>query len=60
MSLNDWLAWAVSDAGKRGLSELRPLLEGLARVTAQLRSASWNDDASGSVAGAGKSSPDAR
>jgi hypothetical protein len=42
-----WLQNAVADAERRGLPDLRPLLENLAQATAFLRSADWNDDASG-------------
>jgi hypothetical protein len=34
-----WLARATADADARGLPELRPLLEGLARSTTALRDA---------------------
>jgi hypothetical protein len=34
-----WLASAVADAERRGLPELKPLLEGLARSMAALREA---------------------
>jgi hypothetical protein len=34
-----WLASAIEDAERRGLPELKPLLEGLARTTASLRAA---------------------
>jgi len=34
-----WLAAAVEDAERRGLPELKPLLEGLAKSTAALRAA---------------------
>lgn len=34
-----WLAAAIEDAARRGLPELKPLLEGLARSTAALRAA---------------------
>ena len=37
--LDDWLASAIADAERRGLPELRPLLEGLARSTAVVRDA---------------------
>ncbi len=43
-----WLQNAVVDAERRGLPELRPLLESLAQATALLRSADWNDAADGS------------
>jgi hypothetical protein len=39
MNVADWLAAACADADKRGLSELRPLLESLARSTTALRTA---------------------
>ncbi len=38
-SIDAWLAAAVADAVRRGLPELEPLLEGLARSTAALREA---------------------
>jgi hypothetical protein len=38
-----WLLAAVADAERRGLSDLKPLLEGLAQATVTLRSADWND-----------------
>lgn len=34
-----WLASAIEDAERRGLPDLKPLLEGLARSTASLRAA---------------------
>jgi hypothetical protein len=34
-----WLAAAIDDARRRGLPELQPLLEGLARSTQALREA---------------------
>ena len=43
-----WLAAAVADAERRGLPELKPLLETLARSTASLRSA--DDEDSGRTA----------
>ncbi len=42
-----WLADALADAERRGLPELKPLLENLARATGQLRRADWNEEASG-------------
>ena len=39
MTIADWLAAACADADKRGLSELKPLLESLARSTTTLRRA---------------------
>jgi hypothetical protein len=40
MTVNDWLKAAIADAEKRGLPELKPLLEGLATSTQALRDAS--------------------
>ena len=37
--IEDWLAAAVADARRRGLPELQPLLEMLARSTTALRRA---------------------
>ena len=42
MQITDWLRAACADADARGLPELKPLLETLARATARLREA---DDA---------------
>jgi IS5 family transposase len=39
MHVADWLAHAIADAEARGLSGLKPLLEGLARSTQALRDA---------------------
>jgi hypothetical protein len=47
MTIKTWLEAATQDADRRGLSGLRPLLEGLARSTAALRAADWNLDARG-------------
>jgi hypothetical protein len=43
-----WLAAAIDDAERRGLPELKPLLEALARSTAALRAA---DEATSSAPG---------
>ena len=45
MTIAEWLAQAKADAEKRGLPELMPMLDGLARATEQLRAADWNDNA---------------
>jgi hypothetical protein len=37
--IDQWLAAAVADAERRGLHDLRPLLEAMARSTAALRAA---------------------
>jgi hypothetical protein len=47
MTLEQWLEDARMDAFRRKLPELAELLEGLAKSTAVLREADWNDDASG-------------
>jgi len=45
MTVEDWLKAAIADAKRRGLPELKPILEGLARATSALRAADWNKDA---------------
>jgi hypothetical protein len=47
MTIKTWLDAAVQDAERRNLPQLRALLETLARSTSALRSAEWNDDATG-------------
>ena len=47
MTIEQWLEDAKSDAYRRKLPELADLLETLARATAALRAADWNDDAAG-------------
>ncbi len=44
MNLNQWLASALADADRRGLSSLKPLLEGFSKGTETLRAADWGDD----------------
>lgn len=39
MTIDAWLKAACDDAERRGLAELKPLLETLARATAALRDA---------------------
>ena len=46
MTVAEWLALAKADAEKRGLPDLIPALEGLAKATEQLRAADWNRSAS--------------
>jgi hypothetical protein len=45
MTVDAWLKAAVADAERRGLPELKPLLEAIARATQALRAADFNDDA---------------
>lgn len=45
MTVDRWLTAAIADAERRGLPELKPLLEGLAVATTALRAAAWNDRA---------------
>ncbi|HVH27243.1 MAG TPA: hypothetical protein VM818_10800 [Vicinamibacterales bacterium] len=47
MTIDDWLRAAIADAERRGLPELKPQLEALARSTRLLREADFRDDASG-------------
>ena len=44
MTVDHWLKLALADAERRGLPELRSLLQTLADATRQLRAAPWNDD----------------
>ncbi len=46
MTVDAWLQAAIADAERRGLPELKALLENLARATRALRAADFNDDAS--------------
>ncbi len=43
MTVDSWLQAAVADAERRGLPELKPLLEALARATRSLRTADFNE-----------------
>ena len=43
--LQAWLRSAQADAERRGLPDLKPLLEALARATQMLRAADFNDNA---------------
>jgi len=47
MTIESWLQAAIADAERRGLPELKPILETLARATKALRAADFNDEASG-------------
>ena len=40
--VREWAETAIADAERRGLPELRPLLESLAQSLAILRAADWN------------------
>lgn len=50
MTIEQWLEDGKSDAYRRKLPELADLLDGLARATAALRAADWNDDAAADLA----------
>ena len=45
MTIEDWLKAAIADAERRGLPELKPLLEGLAQATRLLRSGGFGGHA---------------
>ncbi len=45
MTVEGWLHAVMADAERRGLPDLIPILETLARATAALRAADWNEDA---------------
>jgi hypothetical protein len=42
MTIETWLEAAIADAERRGLPDLKPILETLARATAALRAADFN------------------
>ncbi|MBI1876146.1 MAG: hypothetical protein HYS05_19955 [Acidobacteria bacterium] len=44
MTVQEWLRAAQADAERRGLVDLKPLLETLAQATAALREAAFEDD----------------
>jgi len=52
MTIDAWLKAAIADAERRGLPELKPILETLARATAALRAADFNDRADDDSPGA--------
>jgi hypothetical protein len=45
MTIDQWLQDAQADAERRGLPELKPLLEALARATTALRAGDFNSHA---------------
>jgi hypothetical protein len=47
MTIAEWLNEAKADAMRRGLPELAPILETLAKAIEDLRAAAWNDHADG-------------
>ena len=47
MTVEEWLKAAIADAERRGLPELKPLLEGLAQATKALRAAGFSGQANG-------------
>lgn len=46
MTIDAWLQGAVADAERRGLSELKPLLEALAKAVSAVRAGDFNLNAS--------------
>jgi hypothetical protein len=57
MSVERWLAAAEADAERRGMPELKPLLQGLAAATTALRAAEWNERADVDRPDAAESAP---
>jgi hypothetical protein len=47
MTIEQWLEWAVADVERRGLPDLKPLLETFARSLRTLRGADFDDRADG-------------
>ena len=43
MTVHEWLRSAIADAERRGLPQLKPLLESLAKSTTALRDADKDD-----------------
>ena len=60
MTLDDWLVAAKSDADRRALPELKPLLDALADATRALRAASWNRHTARSRSAVDASNPTTR
>jgi hypothetical protein len=55
MTLDDWYVLAATDADRRNLADLTPVLKGLHGAAKTLRAAAWNDDARGSAVAAASS-----
>ena len=51
MTIEAWLQSALADAERRNIPELKQVLEALARATAALRAADFNQVASGQTSG---------
>ncbi len=47
MTVDEWLKMAMADAERRGLPELKPILEGLAHAALALRAAGLGGQADG-------------
>jgi hypothetical protein len=45
MTVQEWLKAAIADAERRGLPQLKPLLEGLAQSAEALRKAAFTGEA---------------
>ena len=45
MTIDAWLQAAIADAERRGLPDLKPILETLAKATSVLRAADFNQSA---------------
>jgi hypothetical protein len=45
MKIEEWLQWALADADRRNLPDLKPLLEAFARSLRSLRQADFNERA---------------
>lgn len=58
LSVDAWKAWAIDDAGRRGLHPLKPLLDGLAAATTRLRATKWHEIAAPMDASPGTQAPD--
>jgi hypothetical protein len=57
MTIELWMEAAIADAERRGLTDLKPLIESLAQSIRALREAEFNEEASGARTGAATSVP---
>jgi hypothetical protein len=57
MTIELWMEAAIADAERRGLTDLKPLIESLAQSIRALREAEFNEEASGAHTGAATSVP---
>jgi|WetSurMetagenome_2_1015567.scaffolds.fasta_scaffold676770_2 hypothetical protein len=59
LAVGAWLRRALEDAERRGMPELKPLLESLAESTVSLRKAEWNEQVASPAGAAEGPQPEA-